>query len=220
MNKIEWCPGIPEDAYQGALGLAWEGLASKDLAAQAVHAGATLEAGKIRLRTFGQDCLIDPVCKSITIGGRPVKELGGILILHYLARATDAQPAGRTISYRQLPGGNVFYMAFKTRVIDYIGTLFHHEPTQLVVAAKRLGAKKLELGDASVLIHALPKVPVTVIVWRTDEEVRGTANVLFDESAPQFLNTEDLAALGTFVVSQLLKSRTDLMRDVQSVNTI
>jgi hypothetical protein len=220
VSKEEWCPGIQEDAYQSALGLGWEGLAGKDLAIQANFAGATLEDGKVRLSTFGRDCIIDPSCKSITINGRPVKELGAILILHYLANATEAQPTGKTVSYRQLPGGNVFFPAFKIRVIDHIGTLFHHNPMQLVIAAKQLGAKRQMLGDASVLINVLPKVPVTVIVWKGDGEVRGNANVLFDESASKFLNTEDLAAVGTFVVSQLIKSRTGMVRDIQSINTV
>lgn len=216
MSKEEWCPGIQEDAYQGALGLGWEGLAGKDLATQANLAGGVLQKGTVGLRVFGRDCIIDPACKCISMDGRPVKELGAIIILHYLANATVAQPTGKTLSYRQMPGGNVYYPAFKTRVIDNIGTVFHQNPMLLIASAKLLGAKKLGFGDASVLINVLPKVPVTVIVWKGDDEVRGTANVLFDESAPQFLNTEDLAAVGTFVVSQLIKSKASMVRDVQS----
>jgi hypothetical protein len=220
VRKEEWCPGIKEDAYQGALGTAWEVLESKDLAMQAKLAGGAMEGERVRLRTFGRECVIDPLCRSATIDGREVKELGAILILHYLANANEARPSGRTISYRQLPGGNVYYPAFKTRVIEYIGATFHHYPLQLVSAAKLLGAKKQEFGDASALIQVFPKLPVTVIVWKGDDEVRGSANVLFDDSAPRFLNTEDLAAVGSFVVSQLIKARTSLNRDVQSVNLI
>ncbi len=146
---------------------------------------------------FGRECVVDPVCKSVTMDGRPVKKLGAIIILHYLNNANESQPTGRTISYRQLSGGNVHYPAFKTRVIEYIGSNFHQYPLQLVSTAELLGAKKQEFGDASVLIQVLPKLPVTVIVWRGDDKVRGNANVLFDDSAPRFLNTEDLAAVGT-----------------------
>jgi hypothetical protein len=98
--------------------------------------------------------------------------------------------------------------------------MFHHYPLQLVSAANLLGAMKREFGDASALIQVFPKLPVTVIVWKGDDEVRGSANVLFDDSAPRFLNTEDLAAVGSFVVSQLIKSRSAMLRDLQSVNTV
>jgi len=154
------------------------------------------------------------------MNGRNVKELGAILILHYLANANESQPTGKTISYRQLPGGNVHYPAFRARVTEDIGTVFHHHPSQLVAAAELIGGRKQEYGDASVMIPVFPKLPVTVIVWRGDDEVRGSANVLFDESAPRFLSTEDLAAVGTFLVSRLLNARAAIVRDTQSINTV
>jgi hypothetical protein len=70
------------------------------------------------------------------------------------------------------------------------------------------------------LVPVFPKLPLTVIVWKSDDEVRGTANVLFDESASKFMNTEDLAAVGTFLVSQLTKARATFLRDVHSINTV
>jgi hypothetical protein len=220
VNRSEWCPGLKEDAYEGALGLAWAKLAEKDLMAQAKLAGATIESGKVKLVTFNRECIIDPMCHRITMDGREVKELGAILILHYLTNAISMEPTGKAISYRQLPGGGVFYPAFKSRVIEYIGATFHEQPNHLIGAAKLLGGKKLALGDASMLVPVFPKLPLTVIVWKSDDEVRGTANVLFDESASKFMNTEDLAAVGTFLVSQLTKARATFLRDVHSINTV
>ena len=82
-----------------------------------------------------------------------------------------------------------------------------------------MGARKREFGDASVTIPVFPHLPVTVIVWKGDSEVHGSANLLFDPTASSYLNTEDLAAVGTFVVTQLIKARTATLRDVNSVNT-
>jgi hypothetical protein len=219
MNE-EWCPGVLEEAYPAALADAWQALSAKDLGVQARLAGGTLEDGQVVLRSFGRRCVVDPGGRRITLDGKVVKQLGAILVLHYLTNASEVQPSGHGISYRQLPGGNVYYSAFKARVIDNLGVLFHHDPRLLFASLRTMGAMKREFGDASVVIPVFPKLPVTVIVWKGDPEVQGSANLLFDDTAPRFLPTEDLAAVGTFVVAQLIKARTSLMGDLNSVNTM
>ncbi len=220
MKNEEWCPGIKEDAYEGALGEAWEKLKGKDLRKVAELSGAALRDQELHLPTFGRDCVIDPVCRSITLDGKEVKQLGAILVLHYLIGAFSVQPTGRTISFRQLPGGNVFYSAFRTRVMEAIGTSFRDNPRLLLGAVKMMGAKKEGFGSASVTVPVFPKLPVTVIVWSGEDEVRGSANVLFDDTAPRLMSTEDLASVGSFVVTQLLKVKTQMLKDIRSVNTL
>lgn len=114
----------------------------------------------------------------------------------------------------------MYYSAFKSRVMDIIGGLFRKDPKLLQGAVKLLGAKKREFGSSAVVIPVFPKLPVTVIVWSGDDLVRGTANVLFDDTAPRLMSTEDLAAVGSFVVTQLIKMKERMMKDIRSVNTI
>ncbi|OPY27565.1 MAG: hypothetical protein A4E31_01115 [Methanomassiliicoccales archaeon PtaU1.Bin030] len=220
MSNEEWCPGIKEEAYEGALGEAWEKLKGKDLRTVAELSGANLRDRRLYLPTFGRESVIDPVCRSITLGGKEVKQLGAILVLHYLTNASSVQPSGRTVSYRQLPDGNRYYLSFRSRVTEVIGSMFRENPKLLLGAVKLLGAKKREFGVASVSIPVFPKLPVTVILWSGEDKVRGSANLLFDDTAPQHLSTEDLAAVGSFVVTQLLKVKAQMLKDIRSVNTL
>jgi hypothetical protein len=66
-------------------------------------------------------------------------------------------------------------------------------------------AKKAAMGDVGYVIEALPKVPVTVTLWRADEEIPASANVLWDETVKYYLPTEDVAVLGGIVASELIK---------------
>jgi hypothetical protein len=66
-----------------------------------------------------------------------------------------------------------------------------------------LGGRKLELGQASVEVPAFNLVPITYILW-VDEELPPTANVLFDESANNYLNAEGLANLAELTTWRLL----------------
>lgn len=220
MNNEEWCPGIKEEVYEGALGEAWENLSGKDLRTVAALSGATFRDRRLHLPTFGRECVIDPVCRSITIGGKEIKQLGAILVLHYLANARSVQPSGRTVPYRQLPDGNLYYLSFRSRVTEVIGSMFRENPKLLLGAVKLVGAKKREFGIASVTIPVFPKLPVTVILWSGEDKVRGSANLLFDDTAPQLMSTEDLAAVGSFVVTQLLKVKAQMLKDIRSVNTL
>ena len=64
-------------------------------------------------------------------------------------------------------------------------------------------------GDASAVIRPFPRVPMTLIVWTGDDELPPNAKVLFDDTAEEYLTTEDIAVLGDVVlhrVKQLLDS--------------
>lgn len=73
----------------------------------------------------------------------------------------------------------------------------------LVEAGVLLGGRKLELGQASVEVPAFNLVPITYILW-VDEELPPTANVLYDESANNYLNAEGLANLAELATWRLL----------------
>ncbi len=83
-----------------------------------------------------------------------------------------------------------------------------------------LGGKRLAFGDASIQLDVFPKLPVAVILWKGDEEVRGAANVLFDETAPLHLPVEDLAEVGSNVLSQLFKAYRTVQDSVVHRNTV
>lgn len=200
-------PGLKDDAKERALARAWERFLSKDVGSQAKAAGAELDGSKIALVSFGERCVIDPSSRSVSAGGRELGPIPSMLALLYLSGAGDVQVAGKLISFRQLPGGDVFFVAFKKRVIEAVRELFPDRPEELLAAAEALGAKRLKRGDASFQVDVFPKLPVTVILWKGDDEVAGSANVLFDESASSILDTEDLAFVGSLLVERLEEAK-------------
>lgn len=63
-------------------------------------------------------------------------------------------------------------------------------------------------GDMSFLVRAFPRVPVAFVYWAgcEEEEMKPSANVLFDESAPSYLSTEDLIVLADLGVGILKRT--------------
>ena len=115
-----------------------------------------------------------------------------ILIVHYLTKARGTPLAGEWIAFRELPGGNVYVNPFTNRTIRPMVAWFGKEPKRITAAAQRLGGRRESFGHASASIDVFKMVPVCFVVWEGDDEVPSSGQILFDRSASDYLDTEDL----------------------------
>jgi hypothetical protein len=82
---------------------------------------------------------------------------------------------------------------------------FGHNPEQLLeLATASFGAKPFDQGDCSMVVTALPLVPVALVLWRGDDEFPPEGNILFDRSVARILSAEDVAWLAGMIVYPLL----------------
>jgi len=128
-----------------------------------------------------------------------------ILILHYFNHAKGTPPTGKPISFKQIPGGISYHPAFFQRVVSPLAGRFGKQPDLLPKTAARFGGSKAHLGDVSVTVSALPRVPVTLVLWRGDDEVPASASVLFDANITDYLPTEDVVVLCSNLAWKLVK---------------
>jgi len=127
-----------------------------------------------------------------------------ILILHYLLRARGESYQQNLITFRQVEEGSFYYSAFVRRALDPLAQTFGNEPQALVDCGSQLGAVPAALGDASITLKPLPRIPVTFVIWGGDDELPPQANILFDESIVSYLPTEDIAVLSSLIVYRLM----------------
>ena len=127
-----------------------------------------------------------------------------ILILHYLLNASGDPLTGRTIDFRQVPEGGFYWSAFVSRAQKPLLETFGHDLTLYAEVAATLGGEPLALGDAAARFMAFPRVPITHVLWGGDEEFPPEATILFDETAPGYLPTEDIAAISGALVYRLM----------------
>ena len=62
-----------------------------------------------------------------------------------------------------------------------------------------------DLGDASITLRPLPRLPLTVVLWKGDDEFTPEGSILFDGSVGSYLPTEDIAMLSGMVVYRLIR---------------
>jgi hypothetical protein len=60
------------------------------------------------------------------------------------------------------------------------------------------------MGDASVTLCPLPKLPVTYIIWAGDDELPPAGMILFDSTASGWLPAEDLTVLASLGAYKLI----------------
>ena len=86
-----------------------------------------------------------------------------IVILHYLNTTSGVPLSGKQITYKEIPSGAFYLSAFDRRSKGPLVEVFGPQPERLLEASLQYDGKAGELGDHSVTIFALPRVPITLV---------------------------------------------------------
>ena len=54
-----------------------------------------------------------------------------------------------------------------------------------------MGGRAIDMADAAVEIPAFPRVPLVLALWEASDEFGPEGAVMFDDSLPRYLETED-----------------------------
>ncbi len=180
-------------------------LGGMDMAGIVERSGAqVLGPDRIGLRCLAQEYVIQyPDGLVLDADGQPASEHDAILLLLYLTESTGRAPDGEWVAFEQLPGGAGYSASFRGRVVFPLLRAFGSRPKALLEAAASLDGDPLELGDASVRLPALPRVPLAYVVWGGDEEFPASANVVFDASVEGYLDAEAVTVLAELATRRL-----------------
>ena len=128
-----------------------------------------------------------------------------ILILHYLTLAKGVPLSHKLIAFQELPEGASYLRTFSKRSIEPMIKHFGREPQRLIDTAKRLGGRKVDYGDVAVTVNGFKLVPVTLVLWRGDEEFPPRGNILFDANISGYLSTYDITVLCDAIIWRLVR---------------
>jgi hypothetical protein len=178
-----------------AYGIIRERMSKVDVLLQCKQSGATLQPDStVKIKYLNQAYLINTTnaAVSFTDTQQDVPMRDKILILHYFTQAKGTALTGKQITYRDLPGGLVYYPTFMKRTINPIADNFGKDAPLLLRAGKLLGARQTDYGDVSIVIDVFARVPITIILWQGDDELTPQVNLLFDASISDYLESEDV----------------------------
>ncbi len=198
--------------YEFAYKLACERLVEiRDLEQQCLKSGTRcleIDSGKIiEIEYLNQSYLITlpDVDISFKYSEEEVPQGDRILMLHYFIQANGTSPSNKLISFKELREGAGYFLTFSKRAIKPLLDHFGEEPHRLLDAAGLLGGRKADYGDAAVTINAFSRVPVTLVMWRGDEEFPPEGNIMFDSTISDYLPTEDIIVLCQTIAWRLVR---------------
>ncbi len=198
-----------KQGYELAYRLARQHLANMDLEQLCLRSGTQCVApDRVLLVFLNQQYLVSfpdvEVHFQETASEVPLKD--GILILHYLVSAKGTPATNRFVTFRELPGCASYYPVFNQLAIKPILERFAGEPELLLDAAASLGGLRASYGDASVTVNAFSRVPVTIVIWRGDEEFPSSCTMMFDANVSDYLPTEDIRDVSAAITRKLVQS--------------
>jgi hypothetical protein len=137
---------------------------------------------------------------------RSAEFLEQLCILTYLINAKDAPLANKLVRAETLRGGQFFFRGLHGLPTDKLQEAFGQCPERLFDVAEQFDAERRDFADASIQLYVLPRIPLTMVVWRGDEEFAARASVLFDQSAADQLPLDALLAAVNLAVDALAEA--------------
>ena len=199
-----------EKAYSESFDLARQELLSRDLAMCCENSGAVLLEQSSQSKTLelmylnSAVRLVLPACSCTTADGAELHVWDKILLLHYLLNAKTQTVNSREVGFKDIKSAALYFNLFENRCLRPLIKAFGAAPEILLERACALGCVKSDAGDCSIKLQVLPRVPITIVIWKGDEEFPATATILFDSTIDTYLSAEDIVVLCQRIVLQLL----------------
>ncbi len=163
--------------------------------------------GTIRLPFLHQTLVVDVENRTVTGPDETLWQkvdcsLVELLALVYLLNVQPAGLTGEMIGAGQLRDAQFFqgpHLLDTGRLIRYYG----NDAAGFADAARRLGARPLDMADAAFELRPFPRIPLYYLLWEGDEEFEPRLSILFDRSIEKHFAAD--AVWGTVnLVSRLL----------------
>jgi len=139
----------------------------------------------------------------------PAEFLEQLCILAYLINAQDLPLADKLVGAETLPGGQFFFRGLHSLPTEKLKNVFGNCPEVLHRISAHFDAERCEFGDASIRLYVLPRLPLTIVIWRRCEEFDARASILFDQTAASQLPLDALLAAANLTVGALVKASTE-----------
>jgi hypothetical protein len=158
--------------------------------------------GEVRVPFWG----VDHVLSFPELTAESLSTFQQALLFYYLLTADGTPASGKWVSFADLPDGRMYVRAFQGYTGDEAVRHFGNSLDAFRRACLECGGAPVEIGDASYVFQALPRVSLMVTYWLGDDEFPSSCKILFDSSASHYLPIDASALLGSALISHIMKA--------------
>jgi hypothetical protein len=137
--------------------------------------------------------------------GQPLALDLQVILLFFLHTCDGEPPAGRWVSFSELPGGKFYAPAYQGYSGALLASCFGNQAARFQQSAARLAGLPVVFAGYSFAFQALPGLDLLAVCWPGDEEVPASYQILFDANACHRLPVDVCAILGGKLARRLIK---------------
>ena len=169
--------------------------------------GATLDGDALLIPFFNRTWRVAPSAMEDAQGNKPTEAVGLVLCKYILQHPSVPPPHGRRITFRELSGAGPLVSSFTRNTNKLIASAFATDMKTLAARSKELNGEchiNQNGFDVSVRFPALPGIPLFLQLNTADDLFPAQCNLLFYQSAEQYLDMKSLFILGTYLAGNLV----------------
>lgn len=157
------------------------------------------------LRLLGRDFTITHPDYTIrALDGGPVPPLPTqTFLLRYLLESKALAWGGQWKTFREMPWGEMYIKPYTGRVLTRAAFTFGTRINAFRAACEKMGAVKLNHGDAGYQFELVSGYAMQLLVWEGDEEFPPNAQVLYSDNFADGFAPEDRVVAGDILISTI-----------------
>ncbi|MFZ3049161.1 MAG: DUF3786 domain-containing protein [Desulfatirhabdiaceae bacterium] len=172
-------------------------IGSADLKALAEQTGGRYENDRLIIKVMGKDFSVNSngsISTDIHVNSWIV-----VPFLHYVLDGMGLIPTGNWRSFRELQDGRERYPLFQKRCEEPMKQVADRYPDLFDDMVRLFNGRQVDpvfKSDISVILHPLPRLPIMICYWMSEERMASSLNVFFDQTADRNLDNGSIFSLG------------------------
>ncbi len=193
---------------------AWEQLKSLEYEDVCCRAKVTYDKAlnTYMLESFGQNINIPLSNKNISSDSqesnfqlKKLDDYSQLSILWYLVNAKNIAFLNKLIRPEDLKGGSIYSKGSHVLPLDRIADKYGRDIEGFIQRGNELGCEELDYGDASIKLYPFPRIPIFIILWKSDDEFTARSDLLFDATCELHLPVDIIWSTAMMTVLMMLK---------------
>ena len=176
-----------------------------DPAAAAARTGAKWDGTEFYVNLLGREFAISHPEYAIraTDGGKLPPLPTQTFLLRYLLECKRVAWGGTWKTFREMPWGEMYIQPYTGRVLTRAAYTFSFKLAAFCAACEKMGAVKLQHGDAGYQFELLEGFHIQILIWQGDEEFPPNAQVIYSDNFAESFAAEDRVVAGDILISTI-----------------
>lgn len=124
-------------------------------------------------------------------------------LLRYLLESREVHWGGQWKTFREMPWGEMYIQPYTGRVLTRAAFTFGTRVEAFKAACEKMGAEKVNHGDAGFRFRLIGGYEMQLLVWAGDEEFPPNAQVLYSDNFADGFAPEDRVVAGDILISTI-----------------